>query len=116
MLTVNQKRRLAIAARGLASDIVEGRGPPLIHYDYCGCAIGEILKRGLGLHKDEIDKYTELAEEIDLLLPDDAPYFYGEGLVSAALRHDPTGAALPFPLLALADVLDAQPSDKGDSK
>lgn len=108
MLTKAQRKRLAHEARKLASEIIDGRAPHLNPDSYCGCAIGTLVKRGLPSRWSNVSTHNDpfylLAVAIDMHLP--APWMEGLGIVSRDLQeHGPE--ALPFPLLALADELEA---------
>lgn len=106
MLNAKQLRALAREARKLASDVCEGTAPEFNPNDYCGCAIGALVYRALGVRvlmgaEDNFTTYN-LAVAIDEHLPD---YQRKLGIVSRELQ-DNGPDALPFPLHALADELD----------
>lgn len=116
------RKKLAREARNLAEECINGTAPTMNPREYCGCAIGEIVKRTIGVRPRSLWRLAkrnaakrmvawELARDIDCLLPDDERVRLGkEGLVSAAVRRavvssDYTICAVP--LLALADALEA---------
>jgi hypothetical protein len=101
--------------RKLAMECVEGRAPEFTPDSYCGCPVGTAIFRALGVRVPSglyaigaADKY-EMAVQIDKHLPDKE----GLGVVSRALQsqrygsHKERQAAVVFPLLALADAVEA---------
>lgn len=116
MLTMPERKRLAREARKLATECAEGTAPAFDPTSYCGCAIGEILARTGSRPSPEsetVNKAWHLAVEIDGMLPDEQA-IGGMGLVSNALidygDYDGVSmhSAVVFPLLALADALEAE--------
>lgn len=103
-LTKRDKRKLAKAARELASAFAEGRGPRLSNDDFCGCAIGQVLYGG-DRSKWASDEHST-AFYLDLAT---------DGILTEATGHElgheiGIGGRIPgavvFPLLWLADELE----------
>lgn len=106
-LNKKQKKRLAKEMRGLAMECIDN-GPEMKD-DWCGCAVGISMKRA-GVSTGGMWRDCGLAEDIDLLMPDGS----WPGVVTNATREriyraNPT--AVVFPLLALADALEASASE-----
>lgn len=105
-LTKKQRKRLAKEARRLSGRIAEGAAVRLQAVTWCNCGIGHVMsKAGLpvggqhpaGVTMDRI----ELAEDLDDLVG---------GLISEATDatvYEKMRGALAFPLLALADAVEA---------
>lgn len=98
-----QKRRLAKAARELAGEYAEGRGPELSNQDFCGCAIGQVLYGGQRARWLSDERSTAFNLDVKT-----------HGILSEAtgreLGHfdgEPVPGAVVFPLLWLADELEA---------
>lgn len=110
-LTKKDKRKLAKAARELAGEYAEERGPELEASTWCGCAAGQVFKRA-----DVPNKMTDATDyrmpsaflDIDLfestLTIATARQVYGSFVNGKAGK--PIPGAVVFPLLYLADVLE----------
>lgn len=100
-LTKSQRRKLAKAARELAMEFAEGRGPELNPYSFCGCAAGETVRRA-GIKDNDVGDFANWMEwdAFSLARPLSGGTFH-------ARHHDDPGAVV-FPLLWLADELEAQ--------
>lgn len=108
-LTKRDKRKLAKAARELAGEYAEGRGPELNPGSWCGCAAGQVFIRAGVSNEASRTEWSTPAEVLD--------YRFGSILTDATNRqtadgawsgHPPVPGAVVFPLLALADELEAQ--------
>jgi hypothetical protein len=100
-MTRAERLKLAKAARELAGEYAEGRGPELEMWSWCGCAAGQVFRRA-GI--DNPDGKEAAAIDMD----------FGCILTGATARHlgkhyDPLPGAVVFPLLALADELESAP-------
>lgn len=100
-LTATTRRRLARAARSLASDFAEGRGPRLDKSNFCGCAAGETFKRA-GL----ANVNGQPAEKLDEKIDHELTYATCAEVGDLYFGRDRVPGAVVFPLLALADELE----------
>jgi hypothetical protein len=100
-MTRAERLKLAKAARELASEFAEGRGPELVPWTWCGCACAKVVERA-GFN----NAYGHAAEDLAVFAGDTRGN--GDDLISMATRHEAsygdTGAVV-FPLLWLADEL-----------
>jgi hypothetical protein len=109
-MTRAERWKLAKAARELASDFAEGRGPPLNPSNWCGCAAGQIFSRAKVLNNTDCDDFATPAENLDGRL---------NGILTEATDRElgchgfRTEARLPgavvFPFLWAADELESAP-------
>lgn len=111
-MTRIERLKLAKAARELASEFAEERGPALDKYDYCGCIMGQVFRRAgianpypgnpaADLERELDDKHRACGDYPD---PTQAT-FHEVGTVWTARIP----GAVVFPLLWLADELESQP-------
>lgn len=106
-MTRSERRKLAKAARELASAFAEERGPVLCNGSYCTCAAGEVARRaGYADSLERADIGNEIADLIPL--PPNESVFVN--LISEATEREISGlrGAVVFPLLALADELESR--------
>jgi hypothetical protein len=91
-LTAEQMRRAAREARKLAFEYAEGRGPALISWNYYGCVAGVLAKRA------ELPWPAAVSMDREVLLT---------LATNSQCSRDPLPGAVVFPLLWVADELDA---------
>lgn len=102
-MTLQERKKLAKAARELASLYAEGAGPELRTFSWCGCAAGQIFKRaGIG-NTEEGSEAAHLDFVLDCILTGATARHNGEG------GHDRIPGAVVFPLLWAADELESAP-------
>lgn len=111
-LTKKDKRKLAKAARELAGEYAEGRGPALNPDSYCGCGAAEVVRRSAILPQTtRRKKIADVAYGIDIMLLDTGHAWVGlvsEGTTRQFNYFDDMRlpGAVVFSILALADVLE----------
>lgn len=96
MLTDAQKKRLAREARKLADKFAVGLGPRLDNFTWCGCGIGCVMKAA-GI-RPEYPRAMYLDDLVQRNWMTEATY----------QAEDGNPSAMVFPLLALADALEAK--------
>jgi hypothetical protein len=103
-VTRAERLKLAKAARELASEFAEGRGPKLRGMDYCGCALGLMFKHA-GIpngHKGDPAYFLERDFLRSAMISDATLHEIG----TAYTEHIP--GAVVFPLLWAADELESR--------